>query len=898
MTPEHWQRIKSLLHSPLERDASERVAFLNKACAGDELLRSELDSFIISHEQAENFIEEPAFEVMAGSIANNQADSMVGHTFGHYEILEQLGAGGMGEVYLAQDARLGRKVALKMLPAYFTTHDERVRRFQQEARTASALNHPNILTIFETGQVDARHFIATEFIEGETLRRRMTQGEIDIGEALDFAIQVASALSAAHQAGIVHRDIKPENIMLRTDGIIKVLDFGLAKLTEREPGQGEGTLVNTKQGVVMGTARYMSPEQARGLKIDGRSDVWSLAVVLYEMVARRPPFDGQTASDVIVSILEKEPAPLTQNLSGARKELQEILAKALRKDVADRYQTSREVLVDLKGLKDGLEFDAKLERSLKQNSNEGAVRPAGEKVLVETPASRTAKIENAGVTTSREYVVNVTRLQKVSVAVIASILLLAVAWVAYSLFTRGNKNIHSLAVLPFKSVDGQGRDEPLELGMADALITRLSEIKQIDVRSSGAIFRYAGQNKNHTQVGRELRVDAVLEGNIRRQGDQVRVSVQLVNVGDGKTLWAETFDAKATDFFATQDALAEQIIRPLTLTLTGVAHNTTANRKTSNPEAYQLFLKGRYWFGKNTPEAHQKACDYFNQSIAVDKNYLNAYSGLADCHSMLASGRLAPPTENLRAAKAAAEKAVQLDDNSAAGHTSLGHLKWLTWDWDGAEKEFQRVLELDPPWPAAHLWYAWYFSSLGRHQEASAIIRKAQENNPISIVVNECAQSAHYFARQYDEAIAMGLKNLELEPGRLVSMQWLALAYEEKHMYDEAVANDLKAKSLRGVKPDEIEELRGAYAAAGWRGYWLKQIERTRAATKERYVSPFSFAEMYARVGDKERAFEFLEKAYAERAGDLTLLKVSPVFDTLRSDSRYEDLMRRVGFPE
>src|SRR5436190_15120234 len=358
MKPEHWQQIKILLQSALEREPDQRPAFLAAACAGDDSLQKEVEAYIISYSHAGAFIEDPAFQVMADSLAENKTESLIGQALGHYTIHEQLGAGGMGEVYLAEDTRLGRKVALKLLPTFLKTEDDRLRRFQQEARAASALNHPNILTIYEIGQVDARHFIATELIEGETLRQRMVKSQISIEGALDVATQVASALAVAHHAGIAHRDIKPENIMLREDGIVKVLDFGLAKLVERKTSESEATtMLQTRQGVLMGTPHYMSPEQTRGLNVDGRTDIWSLGVLLYEMIGGRVPFAGETSSDVIVSILEREPPPLARFMPETPEVLQWIITKALRKQIDQRYQTAKELLADLQNLKHQLEFE-------------------------------------------------------------------------------------------------------------------------------------------------------------------------------------------------------------------------------------------------------------------------------------------------------------------------------------------------------------------------------------------------------------------------------------------------------------------------------------------------------------------------------------------------------------
>lgn len=460
-------------------------------------------------------------------------------------------------------------------------------------------------------------------------------------------------------------------------------------------------------------------------------------------------------------------------------------------------------------------------------------------------------------------------------------------------------HVRSIAVLPFKSVvETEGRDETLELGIADALITRLSNVNQISVRPSRAVFKYAGQNADTVEAGKELKVDAVLNGSIQRLGERIRITVQLVSVPDGKTLWADKFDSNITDLFAMQDSFSEQIARSLTLKITGAEHDSPAKRGTSSEQAYQLYLKGMHWRSKTPPESYERAIEYFNQAITIDKNYASAYAALSDCYSLQASTGILPPAESLMKARVAAERAVQLDDSLVEVHLSLGHLKWLTWDWTGAEKEFRRAVELNPPYPAAHLWYAVYLSSLGRHQEAFAIIEKAQQQSPMSIVINECAERTQLFARQYDETIATGLKNLELEPDRAVSLVWIALAYEMKGMHDEAIATHLKILSLKNIKGEDIEALRSAYAQKGWRGYWIKQIELNQKEAKQKYIPLFEFAEMYTRIGDKEHALEFLEKAYSERADQLTLLKVHPVFDPLRSDSRYRELMRRVGFTD
>src|SRR6266550_1736592 len=435
MKPERWQQIKILLQSALEREPNQRAAFLAEACADDESLRSDVESFIGSYEQAGDFIEAPAFELMADSLTNLKGASFIGQSFGPYQILEHIGAGGMGDVYLAEDVRLGRKVAVKVLPVGFTRDHERVRRFQQEARSASALNHPNILTIFEIGEVDSRHFIATEFIEGETLRQRMVKSHLEINEVLDVAAQVASALMAAHQAGIAHRDIKPENIMLRRDGFVKVVDFGVAKLTEPKTGETEAvTLLNTKQGTVIGTAHYMSPEQARGLQIDARTDIWSLGVVLYELDAGSVPFRGATSSDVIASVLDREPTTLARFCPEVPQELEWIVKTALRKHRDERYQTIRELMTDLKSLVRKLQFEEELARSVDDRESADILRRS----------SYASSETDRAVDRSSEQ--------------------------------RSNKVIDSLAILPMSNESGDPGMEYFSDGITESMIDALSQL--------------------------------------------------------------------------------------------------------------------------------------------------------------------------------------------------------------------------------------------------------------------------------------------------------------------------------------------------------------------------------------------------------------------------------------
>jgi serine/threonine protein kinase/TolB-like protein len=572
MTPERWQRIDTLFHAALDREPAERFAFLSQACSGDESLRIEVESLISAHEQSGDFIGTPASDVATELLAGGYAGLMPGQMVGHYRIVSLLGAGGMGEVYLADDTRLRRNVALKLLPTHFTINRDRLRRFEREARAASALNHPNIITIHEIGQTDAAHFIVTEFIDGITLRQRVAGPGISLHEAMDVAIQVANALEAAHKAGIVHRDIKPENIMLRPDGLVKVLDFGLAKLSEEHSSRtGDASTpgsARTSSGLVMGTVNYMSPEQARGLPIDARSDIFSLGIVLYEMITGRAPFDGPTTSDIIVAILEKEPPPLSHYAADVPTDLEWILKKSLGKGREERYQTIKDLLLDLKKLKQELDLGSMV-GAAQSGSKDGA--PATKWAIrrsVEGDGKRSSQIGEVKSTRTASAVKNIRPSRGARVALAAVALLLVGATIIFLIKSNTNRDraqpvldagMTRIAVLPFKQLSAESRDEARELGMSDTLINKLSGIKQLVVWPLSDVRKYRGLDQNPVAAGRELRVDYVLEGNIQMSGGETRVTWRLLNVKDGSAVWADKCDEQCSNEFELQDTIAEQI---------------------------------------------------------------------------------------------------------------------------------------------------------------------------------------------------------------------------------------------------------------------------------------------------------------------------------------------------
>jgi len=558
MTPDRWPQIEQIYHQALDRMRKQRSAFLNEACDGDQTLRREVESLLAYDERARDFIAAPPDEIAAEMLAADQTTSLIGNNLDHYKIIRCLGQGGMGEVYLATDTQLGRKVAIKLLPKQFTAHPDRVQRFKQEARAASGLNHPNILTIYEIGEVDQWHFIVSEFIEGQTLREQMARGRIELRAALDIATQIALALEAAHQAGIVHRDIKPENVMVRPDGLVKVLDFGLAKLTELpaappEPGfdaQAQSVArLNTEPGMVMGTVSYMSPEQARGQQVDHRTDIFSFGVMFYELLAGRRPFVGTSANDLIAALLTSEPKPLSELQPEAPPELERAVSKCLAKKLEDRYQTSRELQADLKKLEQVTRF---------------------------IPPIRTP----------------IFRLLAAYVALVAFVVAGFYIWRSNSSSAAGTATpIKSIAVLPFKSLGPNSHNEYLELGMADTLITKLSNFKQIIVRPTSAVRRYAAVDQDPVSAGEELKVDSVLDGSLQQRGDRVRITVRLVRTSDGQPLWSLQCDEQCSDVFTLQDIISTKVADAIRSELTGEERKLLAKRYTANTEAYQFYFR-------------------------------------------------------------------------------------------------------------------------------------------------------------------------------------------------------------------------------------------------------------------------------------------------------------------
>jgi len=835
-----------------------------------------------------------------------------GTRLGRYEIRAKIGAGGMGEVYLAQDTKLDRKVALKILPADVAADRNRMSRFVQEAKAASALNHPNIITIHEIEQINSVNFIATEFIDGATLRERMRKAQPPLGEILDVAIQGANALAAAHTAGIVHRDIKPENIMIRLDGIVKVLDFGLAKLTERLPPDSVDTEAptsfKTDPGTVIGTVVYMSPEQARGLQVDTRTDIFSLSVVLYEMVAGCLPFQGSTSSEVLASILsEKEPPPLARFARDVPAELERIVEKALRKDLEERYQTAKDMLLDLRRLKRKLEVDAEIERTVppELKSAPGEAGPSGSQDASSTAqasSAQTTRLESTRKTSSVEYVVTeIKRHKHAAAAILAAIMLLSVAGVAYYFYSvRGVSGaaIDSIVVLPLVNASNDPNTEYLSDGISEALINSLTELRQLRVVARTTAFRYKNKEADPQQVGRELNVRAVLMGRVRQMGDTLNIQVDLVDATTGAQLWGEVYEREASDVLSIKQAVTREVTEKLRLRLSGDEQRQLTKRDTTNAEAYQSYLRGRYYWNKRSAEGIRKAIEQFQQAIDRDPNYALGYVGLADCYLQLEQYAGVPSSETVPKARAAVDRALQLDDSLAEAHASSASIYQKLWRWAEAEAEFKRAISLNPNYPTAHHWYAYYFYVKRQFDDAMREIKRAHELDPLSPVISENVAMVFLLKNDLNSAIEQCQRTIELDPGFADAHYVLGFAYLKRGRNEEATAEFQKAVELSSRAATYLGNLGYCDAVTGRRAEALAIVKELEEKHARGESSGLFLAGVYAGLGDKDQAFAWLEKDFQRRSGQLPTVAWRLHFEGLRSDPRYADLVRRMGLSQ
>lgn len=901
MTPEQYRRVGELYHAALELAPEARPGFLTAACSSQEELRREVEALLWASEQADgqadSFISAEVAGVAALMAKQQQNPSLapllIGHSVSHYRVLSLLGAGGMGEVYLAEDTRLGRKVALKLLPLAFTRDPERLRRFEQEARAVSALNHPNILTIYEVGLVGDTHFIATEFIDGQTLRERLRDGQFELGESLEIVIQIAAALSAAHEAGITHRDIKPENVMLRPDGYVKVLDFGLAKLTEQQNPQAvdakEAQLqkVTTEVGRVLGTPQYMSPEQARGQKADARSDIFSFGVVWYELLTGCRPFDGVNVIEVMAAMLSREPAPLKQHVAALPDELQSIVSKMLRKDHEERYQTASDLLKDLKDLKEELAVTAQLGRAGRPERDADATVPA----IVVTTAAGTA----TPTTSSAKIVFGEIKRHKLALLIALLVLITTVAGVGWYLQAQQTEvAIDSIAVLPFANQNSAEETEYLADGLTESIINNLAQLPNLRVIARNSVFRYKGKETDPLRAGQELRVRAVVTGRLLQRGESLLISAEMMDVQENKQLWGQQYNHKLADVFAVQGAMAKEISEKLRLKLTSLEMQQLAKRPTENLKAFQYYTQGRVNAQHRTRENLLVAVRYYERAIEEDHKYALAYAGLADAYTNLGFRGYIAPGEGRRRAGEAAHKALALDANLAEAHAALGqfYTYFSPYNFSLGDGELRRAIELSPGSAMTHLFLGVSLLRQGRFDEGLEIALKARLLDPLSSAVAYPLPLAYHLKRDHVRALELLRRAHEL--GATFTAHTEIGIYIQNRLFDEALAELEEAKLARKIDPILVYSTGRVYAAQGKRADAHRIIKELEAMSGASHSQAQWIAKIYADLGEKEQALAWLERGLAAEA-IASFFKDEPVWDPIRGDARFTDLLRRMG---
>ncbi len=749
-----------------------------------------------------------------------------GARLGPYEILGPLGAGGMGEVYRARDTRLGRDVAIKVLPEIFARDPERLSRFEREARLLATLNHPNIAAIYGLEEVEGRRHIVLECVEGITLAERLRSGALPEEEALALAIQIAEALQEAHERGVIHRDLKPGNAVVTPKGRVKVLDFGLAKLL-----QPIGDLTQTdgwsELGSTGGTLPYMSPEQLLGHDVDARADIYALGVVLYEMVAGRRPFAAAVPALLTDQILRGSPDPPRTLRPGISVRTEEIILKCLEKDPARRYRLAEDLLVDLR-------------RAAAPSPIERWAEPAGE--------------------------------------------------------DRAGRRIESLAVLPLDNLSGDPEQEFFADGMTEELIASLAQIGALRVISRTTVMRYKGSRKPLPEIARELRVQAVVEGSVRRAGSRVRITAQLLEAETDRHLWAKSYEGDLADVLSLQGEVAQAIAREIQVKLAPPEQARLAAARTVHPEAYEAYLRGRFYANKRTEGDLRRGIEFFTRAIELDPLYARGHVGLADAYNLLGYHEVLPPREVFPRAKAAANRALELDESLGEAHVSLayGYL-YFDWDWTAAKREFLRGIELNESYPQGHLWYANYLACMGELEQAETQVRRSLELDPLSLIHSQALCWVQFFARRFAEAVEQGRRTLALDPGYVIGYWWLGWSHALAGQLSEAARDLEQAASLSGRHPPIVAALGFVAARQGRCEAARATVEELVGQARSRYISSYDVAIVHTALGEHDAAFEWLGRSLEERSHLLTFLRIDPRLDPLREDPRYKELMAHVG---
>jgi len=830
MTPERYREVGKIFRAAAEIPPDRRAAFLDAACGEDQALRQEVESLFLHDAQGEGWIDGRALDVAAQALASKPHESWVGRQVHHYQVSSLLAHGGMGEVYKAKDTRLLRTVAVKVLPPDRMADPDRRRRFLQEARAASALNHPNIVIVYDISNEAGTDFLVLEYVPGKTLRELIPPDGLPLDKVSEYGIQIASGLGAAHAAGIVHRDIKPGNIMITPESRVKILDFGIAKLTE--PGDMgreydlESFREQTAAGVVVGTVAYMSPEQARGDTADSRSDIFSMGCVLYQAATGQQPFGGMHALAIAHEIATADPLPPSRRKPNLPKSFDDLIAKCLRKDPRQRFQTMAELATALGEARSG---------------------------------SASARIE-------------------------------------------GSPSVPSIAVLPFANMSLDPENEFFGDGLAEELINELNRIDGLRVTARTSAFAFRGKALDVREIGRALNVGTVLEGSVRRAGNRLRVTAQLVNVADGYHLWSERYDREITDVFEIQDEISRSIVAKLRGRLLGQSSigetETGGKRPTADPEAYNLFLKGRYYWSKRLPEMTKRAIECFEQAVARDPRYALAYAFLAESYNALGGGLeggVLPPQEAFRKSRAYAEQSLRLDADLGEGHTALGYaLLHFAWDLPAAEKSFREAIRLKPRYAQAHHWYSHMLAAAGRFDESLAESKAYLDLEPAD-PRSATHLSWHYLmAQEFDNALAQARDTIRDDPSYVWNHVFFGWALLSKGASAQAAAEMVKAVELSGGPRTLLTSLAHAHAVSGSREEALRILDRVMESAKQKYVAPYEIGMIHEALGNIDEALQWWERAYEERSPWLVYLAREPRLRHMRGQPKFDAFLGKV----